>query len=146
MDGIEPNIVSLGKNLTDNRFAAHDELENKVMDIIRPYTDRKHLPDRWVSLGGVLCPFDVKTTVHCEDNSHDEYLRLFNDGYGMFVVYQDFGVLYADWFDKLTWRGPYPPTARSRSGDPFYRVSGGRPYEKWCLVAPREAQRFRKKT
>ena|SRR3990167_4125243 len=139
MDGIEPNATGLEKTVRRSRFEPHDRLEQEVMDLVRPYTDRKHLPDRWVSFSGIICPFDVKTTVHCEDKSHNEYLRLVREGfYGMWIVYRDYGTLYADWFNNLRWGGPYPPRINSRSGDPYYRIGGGRLLDEFLRCASRE--------
>ena len=129
MDGIKPNIASVGTYVKPPRFAEHDNYEDQIMDLVRPFTDRKHLPDRWVSFAGVLCPFDVKTTIFCEDKSHNEYQRLSDSGYGMWIVYRDKNepdIWYADWFKTLSWSGPYPPSYKSRSGDPYYTISGGR--------------------
>ncbi len=112
------------------------------MDLVRPYVDRKHLPDRWVSFSGVLCPFDLKTTIFCEDKSHNEYQRLFNDGYGMWIVYRDNNfpdTWYADWFNSLKWEGPFPPSCKSRSGDRYYMISGGRALDEFLRCASREA-------
>lgn len=116
-------------SLFETRRIQHDRKEDEVMDIIRPYTNRRHLPDRWIALGGMLCAWDMKTNIFVEKNSHDEYFRVFeSDGIPVFIVYQDKekGLL-ADWINRLDWRGPFPPSAKSTSGDPYYRISGGRP-------------------
>jgi len=109
----------------EKRRQEHDKLENRIMDIIRPFTDRKHLPDRRVSFGGIPYSFDVKTNVFVEKNSHDEYFRLWNEGEQVFIVFQDKNrkMLYADWIINLNWSGPHPPRSQSTSGDPYYIVS-----------------------
>ena len=55
------------------RMKRHDEFENEVMDIIRPYTTRRHLPDRFVSFKNKIYAWDAKTSIFVEDKSHDEY-------------------------------------------------------------------------
>ena len=114
-------------SIFEERAKKHDELENEIMGIVRPFTDRKHLPDRRVSFGGVPCSFDVKTTIFVEDNSHDEYFRLWNEGEPVFIVYQiTTSQLYADWIINISWAGPFPPSKNSTCGDPYYRIDGGR--------------------
>lgn len=126
MASAQPDIIGLGKRLNDRtRFHEHDNLESEVMDIIRPFTTRRHLPDRWVSIGNILCPFDVKTTVNCEDKSHYQYAQLSEVGFGMFIVYRSNGVLLANWFDDLQWAGPFKPTDNSRNHDPYFKITGG---------------------
>lgn len=145
MDGTQPNIARLATYVKLNRFKEHDDLEERVMDAIRKsgITTRNHMPDRWVSFSGRICPFDVKSCVFCEDNSHNEYKRLFDAGFGMWIVYKDEDVLKAGWFDELGWKGPIPPSSKSRSGDPYYIISGGKDFFEWLKTAPINAKRFR---
>ena len=112
----------------EERRKEHDELEISIMNIIRPFTDRKHLPDRRVSFGGIPYSFDVKTNVFVEDNSRDEYFRLWNEGEQVFIVFKDKSddIIYADWIINLKWKGPYPPSPNSTSGDPYYIVSSSK--------------------
>jgi len=116
-------------SLFETRRIQHDKKEEEVMNIIRPYTDRRHLPDRWIAFRGMLCAWDMKTNIFVEKNSHDEYFRVFkHDGIPVFIVYQDQeNGLMADWINRLEWRGPFPPSPKSTSGDPYYRISGGKP-------------------
>jgi len=109
----------------DGRRKAHDKAEEKVMDIIRPFTTRRHLPDRWVAFNNKLCAWDMKTTIFVEDNSRNEYFRLISEGIPVFIVYQNDGITLAEWVQRLVWIGPLPPTKKSTSGDPYYRISGG---------------------
>ena len=116
------------ENKFRRRVKRHDELEIKVMNVMRPRTTRKHLPDRWVSFNDKIYPWDMKSNVFVEDNSHDEYFRLLDEGYRPFIVYrnkQD-GIIRADFIDNLTWSGPFPATKRSTTGDDYYRIAGGR--------------------
>ncbi len=109
------------------RMKEHDEFENKIMDILRPYTTRKHLPDRFVSFGDKLFAWDAKTTIFVEDKSHNEYFRIQNENnIPVFIVYQDGDDIRADWISKLTWSGPYPPSKNSTCMDNYYRISRGR--------------------
>jgi hypothetical protein len=108
----------------------HDSEEEKTMNVIRPFTDRHHLPDRWVSFNGKLCAWDLKTNVFVEDNSHDEYFRLFKqDKIPVFIVYIDQGQELANWIQSLRWDGPNPPSPNSTCGDSYYRISGGIPLQ-----------------
>ena len=102
------------------------------MRTVRRYTDRKHLPDRRVSFGGVPVSFDVKTTIFVEANSHNEYFLL-SHSEPVAIIYKDGEVVCADWKENLTWSGPFPPSPNSTSGDSYYRISGGRPLSKWLL-------------
>ena len=122
--------------LFEQRRKKHDEEEERIMNFIRPYTDRRHLPDRWVSFNGMLCAFDIKTSVFVEKNSHDEYFRVFErDGIPVFIVYCDGENRLANWIQSLEWRGPFPPSPRSTSGDPYYRISGGIPLDEFVKRA-----------
>ena len=56
------------------RVKVHDEFESKIMDVMRPFTTRKHLPDRFVSFSDRLYAWDAKTNIFVEKNSHDEHL------------------------------------------------------------------------
>lgn len=70
------------KQLFEERRQKHDQKEDEVMNKIRPFTKRKHLPDRWIDFNGMLCAWDLKTNVFVEQNSHDEYFYTFeNDGF-----------------------------------------------------------------
>jgi hypothetical protein len=120
------------KQRFDERRRRHDQKEDEVMDKIRPFTNRKHLPDRWVAFHGMLCAWDMKTNVFVEKNSHDEYFHVFeNDGIPVFIVYSDGSQELANWIQLLNWQGPYPPSVHSTSGDPYYRISGGIPLEQF---------------
>lgn len=123
------------------RRQRHDELENNIMDIVRPFTDRRHLPDRRVSFGGIPCSFDVKSNIFVEDSSHDEYVNLWNEGEPVFIVFtnkQEPDIIYADWIIFLMWQGPFPATERSTSGDPFYRIASNRTLEEFLAKAKEE--------
>ena len=124
--------------LFEERRRKHDEEEERIMNFIRPYTDRRHLPDRWVSFNGMLCAFDVKTGIFVEKNSHDEYFRVFRqDGIPVFIVYRDGGKRLANWIQLLEWSGPFPPSSKSTSGDPYYKISGGIPLDEFIKRAAR---------
>ena len=98
------------------------------MNLVRPFTTRRHLPYRWCSFNNKIVAWDMKTTIFVEKNSHDEYFRVFqDDGIPVFIVYTDKEIQYANWIQLLNWRGPMPPSPRSTSGDPYYIVSGGLP-------------------
>jgi hypothetical protein len=123
-------------NKVNNKFherkKKHDEFEEKVMDIMRPFTTRRHLPDRFVSFNDKLYAFDMKTTPFVEDKSHDEYFRLCREeNIPVFIVYVNDGEIMADWITKLTWQGPFPPSEKSTCGDPYYKISGGRTLEEF---------------
>lgn len=131
------------------RAARHDELEARVMDVVRRFTDRKHLPDRRVSFSQTPVSFDVKTNVFVEDNSRNEYFRLWEEGELVFIVFRDGdgekygdGKLYADWIVNLKWRGPFPASERSTSGDDYYRISDGRPLFDFLETAATEVLEF----
>jgi hypothetical protein len=114
--------------LFDERRRKHDAKEEEVMNIIRPFTTRRHLPDRWCSFNGKIIAWDMKTNIFVEKNSHDEYFRVFHDdGIPVFIVYTKDNIDYANWIQALDWRGPLPPSPRSTSGDPYYIISGGLP-------------------
>ena len=125
----------------ERRVKIHDKFENEIMDIVRPYTDRRHLPDRRVSFGGVPCSFDVKSTVFVEANSHDEYFRLLKEGEPVFIVFKDKNddVLYGDWIDDLVWAGPFAPSDNSTSGDYYYRITSQRTLADFLKNARAEA-------
>lgn len=117
------------KAIFENRMKEHDKFENDMMDTMRPYTTRKHLPDRFISFCDKLYAWDAKTTIFVEDSSHDEYFRVQNEnGIKVFIVYFDKkkNAVFADWIDNLVWHGPFPPSRNSTSGDPYYRIDGGR--------------------
>lgn len=109
------------------RAKKHDKLEVQIMNEMRPHTTRRHLPDRWVSFNDVIYPCDIKTNIYVEDNSHDEYFRLLDEGYRPFIVYRNkkTGETKADFIDNLTWEGPFPATKNSTSGDDYYKIAGG---------------------
>lgn len=114
-------------DLFRERAEKHDKLENEVMDMIRPFTDRRHLPDRRISFADTPCSWDFKATIFVEDSSRDEYFRLWNDGEPVFIVYlNNDGKYYADWITNLSWLGPFPPSKKSTCNDPYYRIDGGR--------------------
>ena len=48
------------------RIKAHDKFENEIMDVMRPFTTRKHLPDRFVSFSDRLYAWDAKTNIFVE--------------------------------------------------------------------------------
>lgn len=119
-------------SLFEERRRKHDQKEDEVMNKIRPYTKRRHLPDRWIDFNGMLCAWDMKTNIFVEKNSHDEYFRVFeHDGIPVFIVYSDGNHDFANWIQLLNWQGPYPPTTRSTTGDPYYRISGGIPLDEF---------------
>lgn len=122
------------------RVKEHDKLEAEVMNIIRPYTTRKHLPDRWIALRDIVVPWDFKSNIFVEDNSHDEYFRLLEEGYKPFIVYRDKKRMEfrADWIQNLIWTGPFPASQNSTSGDDYYRISGGRLLDVFLKHATRE--------
>lgn len=131
----------------ERRAERHDVLENKIMDIIRPYTDRRHLPDRRVSFAQTPVSWDLKTNIFVENNSHDEYFRLWSEGEPVFIVYQNGdgekygdGRFYADWIINLTWHGPFPASANSTCGDDYYRISGGRELMEFIKYATFEVE------
>ena len=109
------------------RARRHDRQENMVMNIIRPFTDRKHMPDRWVSFNSVPTPMDYKTNIFVEDSSHDEYFRLLGEGFRPFIVYRNKrdNHIYAHYIDKLTWSEKQPASDKSTSNDDYYIISGG---------------------
>jgi hypothetical protein len=117
-----------------NRFEAHDKFQEDMMKMIRPFLSNGHVPDIRIMVNGVILSIDFKTTRNVEKNSHDTYFGLHQLGELVGIVYNnrpyeaaDNGVILADWIDKLTWSGPIPPSIKSRSGDPYYRISGGLP-------------------
>ena len=119
----------------DERRKKHDVFEEGAMDVIRPHTTRRHLPDRFISLHDEICAFDAKTTVFVEDNSHDEYFRVqTDDDIPVFIVYLDKEEVLAGWIDDLTWNGPRPPSKNSTCGDPYYIISGGVPLVEWLKI------------
>ena len=126
------------KTIFENRMREHDKFENDIMDMMRPFTTRKHLPDRFISFGGKLYAWDAKTTIFVEDSSHDEYFRVQNEnGIKVFIVYFDKkkNTVFAEWIDKLTWHGPFPPSKNSTCNDPYYRIEGGRTIEQFLDCA-----------
>lgn len=124
----------------EERRRKHDKFENDVMDIVRPFTDRRHLPDRRVSFGDVPCSFDVKTNIFVEDNSHDEYFKLLSEGEPVFIIYRYKEIVYADWITNLKWIGPFPASPKSTSGDPYYRIESQRTLAAFLKHARAEAQ------
>ena len=121
-----------------NRMKKHDEFESDVMDQMRPYTTRKHLPDRFISFNDNLYAWDAKTTIFVEDSSYEEYFRIQQEtGIRVFIVYQGnpHDVIFADWIDNLIWHGPFPPSRNSTSGDPYYRIEGSRTFEEFLSSA-----------
>lgn len=116
--------------LFEKRIKIHDEKEEQILDIIRPYTTRRHLPDRWVSFNDKICAFDCKTACFLEVKSYNEYMRVIkDDGIPVFIVYHDYGKLLANWMQRLKFSGPYPPSVKSTSGDYYYKISGGIPLD-----------------
>lgn len=114
----------------NERLIKHDEGLVIAENIIRPHTNRRHLPDRITSFPRIgKCMWDYKTNVFVEDNSHDEYFGLKNEGWRIFIVYNDDGELKAEWIENLNWSGPHPPSENSTSGDPYYKISGGKKLE-----------------
>jgi len=109
------------------RMEQHDKFEKEVLDIIRPFTTRRHLPDRFVAFQDKICALEVKTTVCVEDKAHDEYFRVHEEtGIPVFIVYKDNGIIKADWITNLSWAGPFPPSENSTCGDFYYIISGER--------------------
>ena len=130
----------MSNEIFDKRREKHDKIENVIMDKMRPYTDRKHLPDRRVSFSQIPCSWDMKTNVFVEDNSYDEYWRLYLEGEPVFIVYINGdgdeygdGKLYADWIFNIDWSGPFQASKKSTCGDDFYRISGGRLLEEFLI-------------
>jgi len=120
--------------MTHDKFKArretHDELEGQIMNIIRPHTTRKHLPDRLVSFNDRLVAWDAKANVFVEDNSHDEYFRIQNENdIPVFIVYEN-GTL-AEYIDELIWSDKMPASPKSTTGDDYYIISGGIPLEEF---------------
>lgn len=107
------------------RQRRHDRYEAMVMNLLRPHTTRKHLPDRRVSFNGNIYSWDFKTKCFVEANSHDEYHRLLGEGEEVFIVYRNDMRLRAGFINDLRWDGPHPPSPRSTSGDSYYIISGG---------------------
>lgn len=134
----------------ESRRIEHDKQEAEVMDIVRPYTTRRHLPDRWVSFGDTICAFDVKTNCFVENRSHDEYFRCLAEDVPVAIVYRNGktgdkyggdGELHADWIYNLTWHGPFAASSKSTTGDNYYRISGGRLLADWLQSAGEEVKR-----
>jgi hypothetical protein len=124
------NYVRYQTNRFEYRRKKHDEIEEEVMNTIRPYTNRRHLPDRWIAFKGKLCAWDMKTNIFVEDKSRDEYFRVYQeDKIPVFIVYQSGGEKFANWIQELTWKGPLPPSKNSTCNDPYYIVSGGVPLQ-----------------
>jgi len=126
------------KTIFENRMREHDKFENDIMDMMRPYTTRKHLPDRFISFGDTLYAWDAKTSIFVEDSSHDEYFRVQNEnGIKVFIVYFDKkkNAVFAEWIDGLTWHGPFPPSPNSTCNDPYYRIEGGRTLDEFMQCA-----------
>jgi len=117
----------------DARKQIHDEAEERAMEVIRPYTTRRHLPDRLISFYDRICAWDMKVSIFVEQNSHDEYFRLLDEGIPVFIVYQQRNevALKADWIQNLRWDGPKSPSKKSTSGDPYYIIDGGIPLRKF---------------
>jgi len=127
------------------RAEEHDRIEVSIMNHMRKFTDRRHLPDRRVSFSQTPCSWDLKTNVFVESNSHDEYFRLWAEGEPVFIVYRnkDNNDYYADWIINLSWTGPISPSANSTSGDPYYRIAGGRTLDEFLKSAAREVSGWR---
>lgn len=122
-------------SLFRRRLEKHDKLEEKIMNILRIVSHRKHLPDRWISIGDKVCAIDVKTSIYVEDNSHDEYFRVLSEGTPVIIAYELNGVIRANWIQNLQWNGPYPPTPNSTCGDHYYMISGGVPIYEFLVQA-----------
>jgi len=73
--------------MKQNRFKAHDEWQEKIMDIIRPYLTNTHIPDVRIMINHVLFSIDFKTTINIEKNSHDMYFYLLSKGEKVAIVY-----------------------------------------------------------
>ena len=117
----------------EDRFRKHDEWQEEMMKIIRPFTNIKHLPDVRICVNSVLFSIDFKTTRNVEKNSRDTYFWLFNHGDPVALVYNNrpseksnSSNILADWIINLAWDGPLAPSVNSSSGDPYYRISGGK--------------------
>jgi hypothetical protein len=122
------------------RQKIHDEGEEQVMNLMRPYTDRRHLPDRWVSFNGKIHAWDFKTNIFVEKDSHDEYFRVLKqDNIPVFIVYCDKGQKLANFIQSLNWEGPFPPSLNSTNGDQYYRISGGIPLAKFLREIGRKS-------
>ena len=126
----------------EKRLKIHDEFEDEVMNIVRPFTNRRHLPDKRVSFGGIPCSFDVKTNIFVEDSSHEEYFRLLREGEPVFIIFKDKqkDITYADWIDNLVWAGPFAPRERSTSGDSYYRITSQRTLDEFLKSVMVEAK------
>lgn len=110
----------------EDRVRLHDELEDKVMDFIRKFTTRKHMPDRFISLRDRVVAWDFKTSNNVEEASRNEYFRLLEkDGIPVFIVYKVGKQVYAEWIQNLTWKGSFAPTSNSTSGDRYFKIDGG---------------------
>jgi len=157
MDGTEQNNVNLGKNMRSSKFIErldkHDKLKEEVMDIIRPYTSRRHMPDSRIAFNDIPCSWDLKVTTAVEKASHDEYFRLYKEeNEWIFIVYKngdgkDYGdgKLYADWIHKLKWSNLYSPSKNSTCNDYYYRISGGRLLDEFLYMAEVElSDKFKK--
>jgi hypothetical protein len=110
------------------RMKKHDKFESDIMEIMRPFTSRRHMPDRFVSFNGHIVAWDAKTTKYVEDNSYDEYFRLQSENnIPVFIVWQvDDAEIYAEWIDNISWHGPYDASPNSTSGDDYYIMYGGK--------------------
>ena len=118
----------------ERRKQKHDALEPVIADIIRPYTCRRHLPDRLIGLNNKVVAWDLKTGVFVEDNSHDEYFALQKDNnIPVFIVYHDKGERLAGWIDELQWSDKKQSSEKSTSGDDYYIISGGIPLEDFLI-------------
>jgi hypothetical protein len=117
-----------------DRFSEHDKFQEDMMRIIRPCLSNGHVPDTRLYINGTLFSIDFKTTRNVENNSRDVYFALVEDGEKVAIVYNsrpfekaESGKILAGWIEDLNWEGPIPPSERSRSGDPYYKISGGVP-------------------
>ena len=117
-----------------DRFSAHDNFQEEILNIIRPFLSDGHVPDVRLFINGVLFSIDFKTTRNVEDKSHNMYFYLTRCGEKVAIVYNnrpfekaESGEILAGWITDLNWDGPIPPSERSRSGDSYYRISGGIP-------------------
>lgn len=120
--------------MSDERFRRHDEWQEEIMKTIRPHLTNGHIPDVRIYVNSVLFSIDFKTTRNVEKNSHDVYFELTRNGERVAIVYNnrpyeraEDGETLASFIENLKWEGPIPPSVKSRSGDPYYKISGGVP-------------------
>ncbi|MHC4635777.1 MAG: hypothetical protein ACYSYU_11305 [Planctomycetota bacterium] len=155
MDGVEQDNVGVESLTTRQKFVvravAHDKFEEEIYQYMRPYADRKHLPDRRQSFSNIPCSWDAKQNVFVEDNSYHEYWRLFNEGEPMFIVYRNGdgvnygdGKIYADWLHKLKISGPFEASPNSTCMDDYYRIEPGRTLEEFRVAIKKEVAEVKK--